>query len=88
MPGNVAKYYEIPDALFVSAVAPGSDAAAKGVQVGDIIVSADGEHMSETGDLSAVVDAKEVGQTVSLEIYRPEGTVYINVELMETADLY
>ena len=44
--------------------------------------------MSETGDLSAVVDAKEVGQTVSLEIYRPEGTVYINVELMETADLY
>ena len=89
IPDAAAEHYDIPAGLYVSAVAPGSDAAAKGVVVGDIIVSADGEHVDETSDLSAVVADKEVGQVVSLEIYRYGGEMaYIDVELMENSDLY
>lgn len=89
IPDAAAEHYDIPAGLYVSAMAPGSDAAAKGVVVGDIIVSADGEHVDETSDLSAVVADKEVGQVVSLEIYCYGGEMaYIDVELMENSDLY
>ena len=67
----------------------GSDAEAQGVTVGDIIVSADGQHVSELADLSAILADKEVGDSVSLEIYRYGGEMaYVDVRLMETVDLY
>ncbi|HIS67329.1 MAG TPA: PDZ domain-containing protein, partial [Candidatus Scatomorpha merdipullorum] len=62
-----------------------SGAEAVGVRRGDIVVSADGEHVSEIGDLAAVIDRKEIGQTVSLELYRDGEMVYVDVELSESA---
>lgn len=35
--------YELPDGLYVSAVSAGSDAEAKGVQVGDVLTAVDGQ---------------------------------------------
>ena len=73
----------------MSAVTPGSDAAKKGVVPGDIIVSVDGEHVSEIGELSAIISGKGPGGTVSLDIYRYGGEdVYLDVELMDSAELY
>lgn len=89
IPAEVAEYYDIPAGLYVNGVTEGSDAEAQGVTVGDIIVSADGQHVSELADLSAILADKEVGDSVSLEIYRYGGEMaYVDVRLMETVDLY
>ena len=89
MPGEAAEDFAITKRLYVTAVAEGSDAEAKGVQVGDILVSADGRHVSETEELSAVIDAKSAGDAVSLELYRYGGDmVYADVTLMESSDIY
>ena len=89
IPADAADYFGIPDGLYVSAVTPGSDAAEKGVVPGDIIVSVDGEHVSEIGELSAIISGKGPGGTVSLDIYRYGGEdVYLDVELMDSAELY
>ena len=89
IPADAADYFGIPDGLYVSAVTPGSDAAKKGVVPGDIIVSVDGEHVSEIGELSAIISGKGPGGTVSLDIYRYGGEdVYLDVELMDSAELY
>ena len=89
IPLAAAEHYGIPAGLYVSAVSPGSDAEAQGVQPGDILVSVDGEQVSEVSQLSEIIDAKEVGGYVTLELYRYGGDMaYLNVTLMETADLY
>ena len=85
VPAKAAEYYDIPDGLYVISVNPGSGAEAVGVRRGDIVVSADGEHVSEIGDLAAVIDRKEIGQTVSLELYRDGEMIYLDVELSESA---
>ena len=85
VPAKAAEYYDIPDGLYVISVNPGSGAEAVGVRRGDIVVSADGEHVSEIGDLAAVIDRKEIGQTVSLELYRDGEMLYVDVELSESA---
>ena len=65
------------------------EAEAQGVQPGNILVSVDGEQVSEVSQLSEIIDAKEVGGYVTLELYRYGGDMaYLNVTLMETADLY
>jgi membrane-associated protease RseP (regulator of RpoE activity) len=56
--------------ILVSSVEPDSPAAKAGLEVGDIIVKANGESIESTQDLSHTVRAKKAGDTVQLEISR------------------
>ena len=63
-------YYRLPAGLYIMDVDQESDAAAKGITAGDILISL-GDHRIHTNeDLTAALAAYDVGDTVRIVIYR------------------
>lgn len=85
---SAKNYYDLPNGLLVDSVAAGSDAEAKGVQAGDVLVAVNGEAVSTTYDVNAVKDGLAVGDTITLTIYRDGKTFDVEVSLMDTNDIY
>ena len=67
---------------------PGSPAAEGGVEVGDVILSLDGEEIADTRELVRVVGDSAEGQTVRLLVFRDGETRTVRVTLgrRETAE--
>ena len=74
--------------LYISAVAEGSDALAKGVRPGDIILEVDGKVVHETAELSAMKDALSVGDTMHFKLLREGEIVELDIALVDTNDVY
>ena len=77
-------YYRLPAGLYITSVARGSDAWAKGVEDGDILMSIDGSRITTMDEMKAAIFDKEVGQTVETVIYR--GGQQYALELTLTED--
>lgn len=78
--------------LLVYQVSPNSPASAAGLKgitsdgtIGDIIVSADGQAMNSLDDLYRLLDKKQFGETVQLEVYRSGKNVTVPVKLTPLA---
>ena len=63
-------YYRLPEGLYITAVEPGSDAAAKGVERGDILISVNDTHITTPETLRTILYNCQVGQTVTAVVYR------------------
>lgn len=63
-------YYRLPAGLMITSVESDSDAAAKGLQSGDILLYANGTRISSASSLSEVVNACQVGDVVNVVLYR------------------
>ena len=63
-------YYRMPAGVYVNAVTEGSDAAAKGVQVKDIILAIDDQRIDSTEDIETILYNYKPGDTVEVIIYR------------------
>ena len=63
-------YYNMPAGLYITALDPESDAAVKGVEPGDILVSVGDTRVVSQEDLSSALSGREVGDTVRIIIYR------------------
>lgn len=88
IPDNLAEHYELPAGLYVSAVSEGTDAAAKGIQVGDIITHVNGEPAKSTDDILKVKNTLSVGDTITFTIWREGKTFDVDVALVEYNDIY
>lgn len=88
IPASAAEYFGIPEGLYVIGVADGSDAKTKGIRQGDIIVEVNGDEVYDTEDLSRAISEYDVGTLMTLKIYRDGETMFVNVELVETSDIY
>lgn len=77
-----AQFYDnvVPGALVQSVVA-GSPAAKAGIQKFDIITEVDGKDAS--GSLGTMIQGYEVGDTVTLKVYRDGKTLTVKVKLEE-----
>lgn len=64
------KYYKFPEGLCVIYVDDASDAAAKGIKVGDIITEADGVVVTTNSALLSEKDRHAIGDEMTLKIYR------------------
>lgn len=80
-------YYDLPEGLYISDVAEGSDAEKKGIQSGDMLLAVNGKAVTTTYDVSAVKDGLQVGDTVTLTIYRDGKTFDVKVKLVDTNDI-
>jgi membrane-associated protease RseP (regulator of RpoE activity) len=69
--------------VMVAKVVPESPAEQAGVQVGDILVTVDGEKIDSPRKLSRTIREKEEGDTVSLEILRNGGLQIVSVTIAE-----
>lgn len=88
IPENVAKHYEMPEGLYVSAVSEGSDAEKKGIRPGDVLTAVDGEPVTDVNVVSDKKDAKNVGDIMLFSIWREGKEMEIEVELVDTIDVY
>lgn len=82
--------YRMPveQGLLVYQVAPNSPAAAAGLRgisptgvIGDIILSADGQPMRDLDDLYRLLDKKQFGETIQLEVLRDGRKITVPVKL-------
>ncbi|MBR3099885.1 MAG: trypsin-like peptidase domain-containing protein [Clostridia bacterium] len=91
--GNAVNSGILPRGAYVAEVEKGSPAEAAGIQVGDIIVEADGQIIKSTTDLQNLIRSKDEGATFPLRVYRtgidlnepqteiPEDCDYIDLEI-------
>ncbi len=78
-----AAFYNIPQGILVDQVAPESDAAAKGLTAGDVIIGVDDIRVENISDACALRDEHKAGDTMKLTFYRQGSTHEINIQLME-----
>ena len=63
-------YYRLPEGLYITNVASGTDAEAKGIQRGDILISINETPITTAQELSSILYNCKVGDTVTAVIYR------------------
>jgi S1-C subfamily serine protease len=82
--------YRMPveQGLLVYQLVPGGSAERAGLRgvtsdgtLGDIIVSAEGQKLTDMDDLYRLLDKKEIGETVNFEVYRGGKTTTVAVKL-------
>jgi S1-C subfamily serine protease len=85
-----ARGYRMPvdRGLLIYELVPGGSAATAGLRgigedgsVGDIILSADGQDLNDLDDLYRLLDRKQIGDTIQVEVYREGRTVTVPVRL-------
>jgi len=77
----------LPGSVYVIEVAPGTDAAAQGIQEGDIITAIDGEAITSTSQMVSIIRSHGAGDKIKISIFRKQGgltdTLTITVTLYE-----
>ena len=63
-------YYRLPSGMYIESVEEGTDAEAKGLEPGDILISVDNVRISSMEDLRILLSNYAVGDTVQILIYR------------------
>ncbi|MBQ8833314.1 MAG: trypsin-like peptidase domain-containing protein [Oscillospiraceae bacterium] len=77
-------YYRMPAGLFITGVDRGSYAERSGIEEGDILIYVDDIRITSLDELNRAIYAHEVGDTVTVTIYRGGKTA--SVELILTED--
>ncbi len=76
----------LPDAgAMIGEVEKDSPASRAGLEVGDVVISADGERVSSGRDLGRAVRRKDIGETVKLEVVRNKAARTLNVQVGASA---
>ena len=73
------------DGIYVVSVSAGSDAAAQGLQPGDIITALNGQSVHQVSDVD--LTGMSVGDSVTVTVYRAGETFDLTFQLSEQNDL-
>ena len=78
----------MPAGLYITEVTPGSDAASKGIQEGDMLLYLGDTRITSMDDLQNAVYDCEVGEIVEAIIYRRGQQYRLNLTLSEDTPNY
>lgn len=87
MPEEDVAHFQIPRGLFITGVAEGSDAQAKGVKQGDILVAVNGKPVTTTAEVLRFKEGLSVGDTLDLTLYREGRTFSVTVALVDSGTI-
>ncbi|MBQ9941720.1 MAG: trypsin-like peptidase domain-containing protein, partial [Christensenellaceae bacterium] len=73
----------LPDGLLVQGFMEGSPAEAAGMRVGDVIVACDGQRLEQGADLADIISRKQIGDTVTLTVWRSGNELDITITLVD-----
>ena len=76
-------YYRLPAGLYITEIDSSSDADAKGVQEGDILISIGDSRITSMDELNSAIYGCEVGDTVETVIYRNGQQYRVTLTLTE-----
>ena len=79
--------YGLPLGVYVASVDDHSDAKAQGLVVGDIIVAVNGTEVTTVAEVNAIKDGFQVGDTLTLTVYRDGEEFDMDITLVDMADL-
>ncbi|MBE6968680.1 MAG: PDZ domain-containing protein [Ruminococcaceae bacterium] len=88
IPADAAQHYTLPEGLYVSAVSEGSDCAAQGIRVGDVVTRVNGNPARTTEDVTGVIAELGVGDTLTLSLFRDGSEFDVTVKLVDVTDVY
>lgn len=88
IPDEAMTRYEIPSGLYISDVVTNSDAYAKGIRPGDILLEVNHIPVSTTTEVGEIKDAYGVGDYLTFTIWRNGEVFEVDVQLMDTNDLF
>lgn len=83
IPDVYLRYYRLPKGIYVSQVAPGSEAQEKGLVAGDIITGLDGQTIQDDLQLDQWAQEKEPGDPVEMTVYRSGSEITISLTWIE-----
>lgn len=76
-------YYRLPQGIYITAVAQGSDAAAQGISAGDILIAIEGEATATAEDFRSILYRHAAGDQVTVDLYRSGQYYAVTVTLDE-----
>ena len=93
IPDSAIAEYSLPEGLYISAVADGSDCKAKGIVPGDILTAVNGKGVTTTEEITAVIQTLKVGDTMDLTIWHSgkngqSSQNVVTVTLVDVSDVY
>ena len=81
-------YYRMPAGLYITEVEPGSDAAKKGIQEGDMLLYLGDTRVTSTQDLKTALYDSEAGDVVEVIVYRNSQQYKLELTLSEDVPNY
>ena len=72
-------HYDITSGVFINYVEPGSAADDAGLKMGDVITKVDDTTIKTVEDLNLAKKKYSAGDPATLEVYRPDGTVTVEI---------
>ncbi len=94
IPDEARDHYELPQGLYISDVAEGSDCLTQGIRPGDVLTAVNGNEVTETSEVSRILADMSVGDTLELTVWRKEeneadpATFTVQVRLVDVNDVY
>lgn len=78
-----AKYYDLPEGVYVRYIEKNSAAEASGIEIGDIIIEADGKTVTTMRELNRIKENFSSGEKLSVTVFRDGGRKNITILLGE-----
>ena len=88
VPASAAQQWDLPFGLYIMEVVERSDAYAKGIRPGDILMAVNQTKVYTTDDVNLLKEGFDVGDTLTFSIFRKGESFDVEVALVDMNELY
>ena len=81
---RTAEYYNLPVGVYVKQIQSNRPASNSDIKTGDVITEIDGTEISSMNDLNKIKEQKNIGDKITLTVYRSGETKKVDITLGET----
>lgn len=82
----LAKRYNMPVGVYVEEILEDGPAKDSGLEVGDVITEVEGQAVTSINEINKIKNTFEIGDTISLKVYRDNDYKTIKIQLAETPE--
>lgn len=78
-----ARHYDLPTGIYIKEINSNSPASSSDLKTGDVITAIDGIEVSTMDELNDIKNKKNIGDDITLDVYRNKETKQIKIKLGE-----